>query len=115
MKFRKKPVVIEAFQMTQAHRNDNQNWPGWLHEAWNRDPGEGSLFIDSDDPERQRLCVGTKEGVLKVVWGAWIVRGIQGEIYPVEDDIFRATYDPVPAHEFDREALKLMAEWKKAK
>ncbi len=44
-KFRKKPVVIEAFQMTQERRVRNDDWPGWLHEAWNEERGvPGSCF-----------------------------------------------------------------------
>lgn len=94
MKFRKKPVVIEAFQMTQERRNDNSEWPNWLHRAWNIE-GEGALFIDSDDPERQQLCIGTLEGVHRVLWNDWIIQGVKGELYPIKDDIFRQTYDAV--------------------
>ncbi len=43
MKVRKKPVVVEAFQMTKKHRWDNSEWPEWLHRAWNTE-GEGSLY-----------------------------------------------------------------------
>ena len=93
-KFRKKPVVIEAFQMTEARRNDNSEWPEWLHKAWNTD-GEGALFIDSDDPQRQRLCIGTLEGVYTVSWDDWIIQGIKGEIYPCKPDIFEQTYEAV--------------------
>ena len=35
MKYRKKPIVIEAFQMTKERRQDNSEWPSWLNEAWN--------------------------------------------------------------------------------
>ena len=94
-KFRKKPVIIDAFQMTQEHRNNNQDWPEWLNRAWNLDPGEGSLYIDSDDPTRNRLCIGTLEGVHRVDWDDWIIRGIKGELYPCKPDIFEATYEPV--------------------
>ena len=93
-KFRKKPVVIEAFQMTRERRENNSEWPEWLHKAWNI-PGEGSLFIDPDDPERKRLCIGTLEGVHRVGWHDWIIQGVKGELYPCKDDIFRATYEPV--------------------
>ena len=93
-KFRKKPVVIEAFQMTEARRQDNSEWPNWLHEAWNKE-GEGALSIDADDPERQRLCIGTLEGVHRVLWNDWIIRGVKGELYPCKDDIFEATYEAV--------------------
>jgi hypothetical protein len=92
-KYCKKPVVIEAFQMTQERRNDNSDWPNWLHRAWNSE-GEGSLFIDSDDPERQRLCIGTLEGVHRVLWNDWIIQGVKGELYPCKPDIFALTYEP---------------------
>jgi hypothetical protein len=94
MKFRKKPIVIEAFQMTEERRNDNSEWPAWLNLAWQKDDGgEGSLFIDVDDPDRQKLCIGTLEGVHRVLWGDWIIKGVKGELYPCKDDIFRMTYE----------------------
>ena len=89
--YRKKPVIISAFQMTRDRREDNSEWPYWLHEAWNLEPGEGALFIDPDDPER--LCIGTLEGVCRVEWDDWIIRGVKGEIYPCKPDIFDATYE----------------------
>lgn len=95
MKFRKKPVVIEAFQMTKGRRWDNSEWPNWLNQAWNIDAGEGALFIDADDPKRERLVVGTKEGVHRISWDDWIIQGIQGELYPCKPDIFKATYEKI--------------------
>ena len=100
MKFRKKPVVIEAFQMTLARRSDNCDWPNWLHLAWNSE-GEGSLFIDADDPNREKLCIGTLEGVHRVAWDDWIIRGVKGELYPCKPDIFEATYEPVEPESTD--------------
>ena len=94
MKFKKKPVVIEAFQMTKERRWDNSEWPNWLHEAWNKD-GEGALFIDSDDTSREKLVVGTKEGVHRITWNDWIIQGVQGELYPCKPDIFEQTYEKV--------------------
>lgn len=94
MKYRKRPVVIEAFQMTRERRDDNSEWPHWLNEAWNQDKGGvGSLFIDGDDPTRTRLVIGTLEGVHKVQWNDWIIQGIKGELYACKSDIFEATYD----------------------
>jgi hypothetical protein len=92
-KYRKKPVVIEAFQMTQARRWDNSEWPEWMNKAWNMEPGEGSLFIDSDDPKRERLVIGTLEGVYRISWDDWIIQGVKGEIYACKPDIFTATYN----------------------
>ncbi len=94
-KYRKRPVVIEAFQMTEERRWDNNDWPGWLGLAWNTD-GEGSLFIDRDHNEdRSKLCIGTLEGVHKVSWNDWIIQGVKGEIYACKPDIFEATYEKV--------------------
>ena len=95
MRYRKKPVVIEAFQMTEARRSDNKDWPCWLMQAWQREPGENSLWIDDDDPFRERLVVGTLEGVHRVTWGDFIIQGVSGELYPCKPDIFALTYDEV--------------------
>ncbi|MGI9306841.1 MAG: hypothetical protein ACR2P5_05995 [Gammaproteobacteria bacterium] len=103
-RFRKKPVEIEAFQMTEERWLGNSEWPNWLNEAWQRERGEegslfsgeeGSLFSDAADPARQRLCIGTLEGVHRVAWDDWIIRGVKGELYPCKPDIFEATYDPI--------------------
>ncbi len=94
MKYRKKPIVIEAFHMTEERRNSNVDWPEWLHKAWNTE-GEGSLFPDTDDPNLYHLCIGTLEGVYRVQWNDWIIQGIKGELYPCKPDIFEATYEAV--------------------
>ena len=95
MKYRKKPVVIEAFQMTKERRWDNSEWPGWLNHAWNREPGENAVWIDPDDPNRELLVCGTLEGVHRISWDDWIILGIKNEIYPCKPDIFEKTYEPV--------------------
>ncbi len=96
MKYRKKPVAIEAFQMTEARRFDNIDWPSWLNQAWNKpDFSEGALKIDADDPERKKLVIGTLEGVLRVNWNDYIIQGVKGEIYACKPDIFEATYELV--------------------
>jgi hypothetical protein len=45
MFYRKKPVVIEAFQMTEERREDNSEWPSWLNKAWNRERDTPGRFI----------------------------------------------------------------------
>lgn len=86
--FKKKPVVIDAFQMTQARRFDNSEWPEWLNAAWNS--GVVSPIENSD-----MLCVRTLEGSLAISWDDWIIRGVAGELYPCKPDIFAATYGEV--------------------
>ena len=95
-RYKKKPVVIEAFQMTQDRRGNNSEWPAWLSEAWNVDAGEqGALWpadgtnSDGTDP----LIIGTLEGNHLVSFGDWIIQGVKGEIYPCKPDIFAITYE----------------------
>jgi hypothetical protein len=96
-KFRKKPVVIEAFQMTRERRSDNSDWPEWLNRAWNKQPAdEGAVFPkgypDSDGTDE--LCIFTMEGIHLVTFGDWIIQGVKGELYPCKPEIFAATYEP---------------------
>ena len=97
-KYRKKPVVIEAFQMTKERRQDNSEWPNWLNLAWQKDFHEnGSLscedFPNSDGTDH--LQIRTLEGIQRVGWNDFIIQGVKGEIYPCKPDIFEMTYDEV--------------------
>ena len=90
-KFRKKPVVIEAFQMTQSRRWDNVDWPEWLGAAWQEERGHvGALQIQHG---LQLLEVVTLEGVMRISWDDWIIQGVKGELYPCKPDIFEQTYE----------------------
>ena len=98
MKYRKKPIVIEAFQMTEQRRKDNRDWPGWLHEAWQKDIEECGSLVPEDYPQsfgNDRLCIATLEGRMVIGWGDWIIKGVEGELYPCKQSIFEATYDRV--------------------
>ncbi len=110
-KYRKKPVVIEAFQMTRERRADNRDWPEWLNEAWQRtwpEPGavSGRNSVPNEFPWiaaqdegsttcTDRLVISTPEGAHIVNWGDWIIRGVAGELYPCKPDIFEKTYELV--------------------
>ena len=96
-KYRKKPVTVEAFQMTEERRWNNNEWPEWLHEAWNKNPEdeEGALCINLADPERNLLVIETLEGAHHITWGDWIIQGVEGELYPVKPGIFAKTYELV--------------------
>jgi hypothetical protein len=87
MKYRKKPVVIEARQWTDDLSGDNiVRWSGCTVKA-----DEDGLFIP------------TLEGVMRADLGDFIIRGVQGEFYPCKPDIFQATYEPEPHVSEDRE------------
>ncbi len=95
-KYRKKPVVIEAFQMTKERRWDNSDWPVWLLDAWQKsEHAEGALYVDTSTTSSQ-LRINAREGIEIVSWDDWIVRGIQGELYPCAPDIFEQTYEEEP-------------------
>lgn len=95
-KYRKKPIVVEAFQVTEAAWwADFPNWPGWVQAAWEKGAAEGGIWIDSSTHNGCPLVCGTLEGVHRITWGDFIVQGIDGEIYPCKPSIFKKTYDVV--------------------
>ena len=81
MRYRKRPVEVEAVQ-----------WTGDNYE-------EVEAFLgDSLYPPIVRtsaLRVKTLEGSLLASKGDWLIRGIKGEFYPCKPDIFEQTYEPV--------------------
>ena len=94
MKYRKKPVVVEAFQMTKEIRWCPSQWPEWLALAWIGKVGDvGAMWSSLNNEEL--LEIGTLEGVAIVSWDDWIIKGVKGECYPCKPDIFEATYEPV--------------------
>ena len=76
MKFRKKPITIEA---EQFHGGHPETWPEGVV------AGFGEYHYQ----------VITLEGPFVVSVGGWIITGVKGERYPCRPDIFEATYDPV--------------------
>jgi hypothetical protein len=84
MKFRKKPVVIEAFMFGADVE------PDWFKQS-------GVEYIYWHDDDRQPPSgakIDTLEGVMTAYVGDWIIKGIKGELYPCKADIFEATYEP---------------------
>lgn len=95
MKFRKKPVEIEAWQFTEelALRNLIEKEPlpfGLKVTTADYHPGDRKLY-------RAHIGIETLEGRMRADIGDWIIRGIAGELYPCKPDIFEATYEPSSA------------------
>lgn len=89
MKYRKKPVVIEAVQMRPEDGvlpEGVEQYHKEIHEATN---GEKNTWFG--------WRIKTLEGWLEVKPYDWIITGVQGEFYPCKPDIFQATYEPVEA------------------
>ena len=105
MKYRKKPVVIEARQLVGSA----SEWHGvysWVeentlgsfdvNELWT-DPEnfqwpESGVSIDARDG---RMVIATLEGGHWCDPGDFVIKGVQGEFYPCKPDIFAETYEPV--------------------
>jgi hypothetical protein len=85
-KYRKKPVVIEAFVWTGDEKQTED--PAWINV-----PGVAT-FENSGTPE-VKLKIQTLEGVMTANRGDYIIRGIKGEVYPCKPDIFNASYELV--------------------
>lgn len=112
-KYRKKPVEIEAMQLTgnapETHAVTewmesnlypflvgNALEPGLLRyrdqiETDHSRPDKG-IYID---PGTGDLMIRTLEGDMRATYGDYIIRGVQGEFYPCKPDIFAATYEAV--------------------
>lgn len=86
MKYRKKPVVIEAIQF------DGENGRAVIE--WIR-LGE----VDCGLSVNEYITIETLEGCMKATLGDWIIKGIAGEFYPCKDSIFTATYERVSESE----------------
>jgi len=91
-KYRKKPIVIEAFRMGIDPQPD---W--FVDKVINNE-----IITNSDDIDegpfsfRKTYCdIKTLEGVMRGDFGDYIIQGIQGEVYPCKIDIFEQTYEPV--------------------
>lgn len=94
-KYRKVPVVVQAYQITQEDINKISNsdgipaarWPDWFFGAVQ----QSIVYYDG-----KGLRIKTLEGTsYTVTVDYWIVRGVNGEMWPVRDDIFQKTYEKV--------------------
>ena len=97
-KFRKKPVIVEAFQMTKERRADNSGWPEWLNIAWAKNPQiKGALYpkLYPRSTGSDELMIHTLEGERMVDWNDWIIQEVNGELYPCKSDIFELNYELV--------------------
>lgn len=85
MKFRKRPVVIEAIQFTD---NDSAlriaRWAGSPPVRLLTEPGEGRCY---------GIEIVTLEGTMLASLRDWVIRGVDGEFYPCKPDIFARTYE----------------------
>lgn len=81
MKYRRRPVVIDAVQWDGIH----------IDPIWDLDREKNTQPFSLDGSGH--LMIHTREGVMSASPGDWIIRGVAGEFYPCKPDIFAATYE----------------------
>lgn len=79
MKYKKKPIVIEAMQW-----ND-----------FNLDEVLRFLGVNGTLKSRDTILIDTLEGLMKASIGDFIIKGVNGEFYPCKPNIFEKTYEKV--------------------
>lgn len=85
--YRKKPVVVEARQLTKKNYTEVLDWVnGGPTLAIDRIAFHGSGEIN--------VTIRTLEGVMRANVGDWVIKGVNGEFYPCKPDIFEKTYEP---------------------
>lgn len=81
MKYRKKPVIIEAMQW-KDHVESHMTISEWSGQEW-----KWSIY--------GKMYIPTLEGTMTANKGDWIIKGVNGEFYPCKPDIFEKTYEIV--------------------
>lgn len=87
--YRKKPVVVEAHQLTVENYQTLKIWCGSL---------QGRCAEFGDDGVQitpAYIVIKTLEGQMRANQGEYIIKGLQGEFYPCKEDIFLASYEEV--------------------
>ena len=98
-KFRKRPIVIEAIQWTDDNEAEIQAWAGLSAGT------DGQNLFNALDPEDRANCEDPYATAqvfdrLHSTWvlvlpGQWVIRGVQGEFYPIAADVLAQTYERV--------------------
>lgn len=89
MKFKKKPVEIEAVRVSDLLKAAASNWkelPTWVRTSYE----QGDIVFGSG-----RIFIHTSEGEVQAEIGDWVIRGVRGEIYPCKPDVFSMTYEEI--------------------
>ena len=85
MKFRKKPVVINAWLWDESKKTFSKI--GCRSMRWDGHKNHPDSMLN--------LGIATLEGTMRVNKGDWIIKGVAGEFYPCKPDIFAQTYEAV--------------------
>ena len=91
MKVRKLPVEVEAIQYKMTDKGFcDFEYTDWINEAF-----EQKNLVFSDRLESEILFVNTVGGVMIVHENDWLIKGINGELYICNDEVFKKSYEIV--------------------
>lgn len=93
MKYRKRPVVIEAVQWTGHNKVEIYEFLSGDSSGDVRLEGEHHRFVESEGGGPDGLWIKTFEGNMMASEGDYIIRGVAGEYYACKPDIFSETYE----------------------
>lgn len=80
MKYRKKPIVVEAIRWTGKNQTEIDKFCG-MNVVWSEN--------------KKMFLVLTLEGTMLASVGDYIIKGVNGEYYPCKPDVFAKTYEAV--------------------
>ena len=86
MRYKSKPVEVEAVKHSEISTEETTVVPVWLLKAIRT----GVVVVVGGD-----TYIKTLDGDMKVSDDDWIIQGIEGELYPCKDSIFQAKYEAV--------------------
>ena len=97
MKYRKKPVVVEAVQLRWDNWDEMCNFAGVGKLIDNKPTGcyvgsDGNALPINQASDEIGLLIPTLEGLMLARQNDYVIKGIKGELYPCKPDIFYATY-----------------------
>ena len=84
MKYRKKPVEIDAIQWV----SDN------IEQVYEM-LGDNLIINKDEDEDKVKHFINTLEGKMEMSWGDYIIKGVKGEFYPCKPDMFELTYEKI--------------------
>lgn len=87
MRYRKRPVVVEAWEFTRDSLK--------AADSWVRRYQNDIKLVSQYGGEVLYIEIKTLEGTMRAELGDYIIKGVQGEFYPCKPDIFEATYEAI--------------------
>lgn len=91
MRYKKKAVVVDAWRWLFNGRQDDA--PSWVTDALGLWPRVGGIAFEPDHSDGPRIAIATLDAVALALPGDWIIRGVEGELYPCKHHIFAQIHE----------------------